>query len=326
MKGLTAEGVFYTNGCPRILLCAESTARQDTEGGFKADFSREERLKLRKLLKAGAGRLQAAWGQGEDARRESETDARLLLFYAAGCTLSAWPLRMDEEAEPGVCGRYLAMIERRGRHEPLQYITGEAPFYGRDFIVRPGVLIPRFDTETLVAEVLPALRPGQRILDLCTGSGCILVTLLLEGPAGIRGTGADISGTALAVARENASRFGSDASFVKSNLYENIHGVYDIITANPPYIPRQDIAALAPEVRVFEPGEALDGGRDGLSFYRRIVRGAPMHLKENGTLAFEIGCDEAGAVTGIMREGGFENIKTVQDLAGRDRCVTGTRK
>lgn len=281
-------------------------------------------MTLRELLKTGTERLLEAGGDGEDARRESGNDARLLLFYAAGCTMTTWPLRMNEAADADTARRYLEMIRRRSRYEPLQYITGTAPFFGREFIVRPGVLIPRFDTETLVASVLPALRRGQTLLDLCCGSGCILLTLLLEGPEGLTGVGADISDTALAVARENASRFHADASFVKSNLYENIHGVYDIITANPPYIPAQEIDALAPEVRDFEPAEALNGGADGLSFYRRIVHGAAAHLRESGTLAFEIGFDEAEAVTRIMEDGGFGNIRTVQDLAGRPRCVIGT--
>ena len=185
------------------------------------------------------------------------------------------------------------------------------------------MLIPRFDTETLIETVLPHLRSGMHLLDLCTGSGCILLTLLLEGPSGVSGTGADISEEALAVARENAERFHVEAGLVRSNLYSNIHGLYDIITANPPYIRTRVIDTLAPEVRDHEPRLALDGEEDGLAFYRRITEGAPAVLKAGGMLAFEIGYDQAESVTEIMEDGGFQRVTVVKDLAGNPRVASG---
>ncbi len=271
----------------------------------------------RELFAEGKRRLEASGNE------DSFYDARALLQFVSGMTMTDYPLRAGEEAgERDICA-FRKAVSRRCAHEPLQYITGYAPFFGRDFLVRPGVLIPRFDTETLIETVLPHLRSGMHLLDLCTGSGCILLTLLLEGPSGVSGTGADISAEALAVARENAERFHVEAGLVRSNLYSNIHGLYDIITANPPYIRTRVIDTLAPEVRDHEPRLALDGEEDGLAFYRRITEGAPAVLKAGGMLAFEIGYDQAESVTEIMEDGGFQRVTVVKDLAGNPRVASG---
>ena len=207
--------------------------------------------------------------------------------------------------------------------EPLQYIMGTAPFYGRDFLVQRGVLIPRFDTETLIEAVLPYLKPMMRILDLCTGSGCILLTLLLEGPEGLEGTGSDISEEALYCARKNAEQLHEEAAFVKSDLFESIEGSFDLITANPPYIRSSVIGSLEAEVKEFEPLTALDGSEDGLEFYRRILREAGSHLRDGGRIALEIGFDQGSDVKSIMESEGFRDAAVLKDLAGLDRAVIG---
>lgn len=267
-------------------------------------------------------------------------DARALLLSAAGLSVEQYLMKTREDVPESVTRKAMDFAARRAKHEPLQYILGKADFYGYEFRVRPGVLIPRYDTEILVEEALRKVRPGQRILDLCTGSGCIILTLLLEagkrfpaassagrkdgGEGGVTGVGADISGTALATARENADSLGvRQASFLKSDLYEHVRDRYDIITSNPPYIRSRDIASLSPEVRDFEPRLALDGSDDGLLFYRRIAEGAPAHLKTGGWIFLEIGFDEAEDVAGILSGQHFKDIEVHQDLAGLDRVVSG---
>ncbi len=268
-----------------------------------------------------AARLLEAAGIG-DARCE----ARELFLAASGMKLPDYAARLCEEMPEPVREACLAMAGRRGRGEPLQYITGLAPFYGREFEVRPGVLIPRFDTETLIEAALPHLSPGMRILDLCTGSGCILLTLLLEGPEGLTGVGCDLSETALLCAAGNAKRLGASAELVQSDLFSSIEGTFSLITANPPYIRSGDIGELDREVRDFEPRLALDGGADGLSIYRRILQDAALHLEEGGWLICEIGCDQAGDVKRLYEEAHFTGIRVVRDLAGRDRVILGVMR
>ncbi len=274
------------------------------------------------LLKEGTKQLSAA--QVEDAA----VDARALLFYVAGFDLHHYALSMNERVDEDAVKRYRSVILRRERHEPLQYITGEAYFYGRSFFVQSGVLIPRFDTEVLIEAVLPYLRKGQRILDVCTGSGCILLTLLLEAGNDMEAVGVDISDQALFVARENAKRLlGADRkiSFLKSDLFCEVEGNFDVIVSNPPYIQTAVIPTLSSEVRDFEPHLALDGEADGLAFYRRITSQAMPHLKASGVLAFEIGFDQGEAVSDLMKEGGFAEVRCIQDLSGLDRVVIGVK-
>lgn len=275
-------------------------------------------MTFRQLLREGADALKHA------GISEAEYDARSLLYEAFDMNLADYLFRAEEEADPEASGRFRALIGRRCLREPLQYILGTAPFYGRDFLVEEGVLIPRFDTETLVEGLCGFLAPGMRLLDLCTGSGCILLTLLLEGPEGMEGTGSDISEKALEIAGKNAERLNVRADFVKSDLFEKISGTYDIITANPPYIRSGEIASLAPEVAAYEPRPALDGGGDGLSFYRRIAKEAPSYLHEGGILGFEIGYDQSEDVAELMKENGFGSIRVRRDLGWNTRAVIGT--
>ena len=184
------------------------------------------------------------------------------------------------------------------------------------------VLIPRFDTEILVEEVMKELHDGFSILDMCTGSGCILLSLL-KYSNNCSGVGVDISENALAVAKENQKRLGLDASFVQSDLFEQITGKYDIIVSNPPYIRSDVIPTLMEEVRLHEPVLALDGTEDGLFFYRKIVKESTDYLNGGGWLFFEIGYDQGEAVKKLMEENGFKNVKVVKDYAGLDRVVLG---
>ena len=257
---------------------------------------------------------------------EPAADARLLLFFVMGWDLTAYAAQGRHTCETDKKEEFLRLVERRMAREPLQYITGTAPFFGYDFRVTPDVLIPRFDTEILVESVLPHIKNGDRILDMCTGSGCIAITLfLLSVNAGksVSVTASDISEAALDIARDNAAVLGAQITTVRSELFERSESTYDIITVNPPYIETEVIGTLDPEVRLFEPRLALDGSGDGLMFYRRIVREAGNHLISGGVLAFEIGFDQSEAVEELMRAESYVNVITVRDLGGNARCVLG---
>lgn len=253
---------------------------------------------------------------------DAKTDAWLLLEMVAKIDRSFYFMHMSDEVEPEVLTEYERVVEKRAEHVPLQYITGEQEFMGLTFKVNSNVLIPRQDTETLVEETLKVITPRMEVLDLCTGSGCILLSILKNAPT-VRGTGSDISKQALLVAKENAKLHELEAEWVRGNLFDNVSGRFDLIVSNPPYIARAQIHTLMPEVQQFEPIEALDGGEDGLDFYRKIVSEAPMYLKERGFLFFEIGYDQGEAVQRLMREAGFTDVAVVKDLAGNDRVVKG---
>ena len=255
---------------------------------------------------------------------EWELDAWYLLEYAAGCTKSSYYMHFDEPVEEEQVRKYRELIRRRGRHIPLQYLTGSQEFMGYSFLVTEDVLIPRQDTEILVEEALGSIRPGMEILDLCTGSGCILLSILKMVPD-VRGTGTDVSKKALLVAEENRKRLGVEARFRESDLFEQVTGIYDRILSNPPYIPSGVIDTLMEEVREHEPRLALDGGADGLHCYGEIIRQSPRYLKPGGMLYLEIGYDQAEAVTGLMEQD-FTGIRVVEDLAGLCRVVYGSRK
>lgn len=274
-------------------------------------------MKFRELLTEGKNKLETA------GCLEAPADARALLFHVFRLTLGSYAARSEDEAPKEGEESYFAAINERMSRRPLGYIIGEAPFYGRDFYVNEDVLIPRFDTEVLVFEALSLMQEGDRVLDLCTGSGCIPVTLALEGPAGCRIDALDISKGALAVAEKNAARHRAAVNFILSDLFENISGRYAIITANPPYIPSGVIGTLMPEVRDHEPRIALDGASDGLYFYVRIAAEAKDHLDPGGHLVMEIGYDQGEAVSRILREAGYHDVRIVKDLAGLDRVVCG---
>lgn len=258
---------------------------------------------------------------------EAALDARLLLetvCHTDRNTLLAHGERTVAEEEER---RYRDWTAKRARRIPLQHITGEQNFMGLRFRVNGDVLIPRQDTEILVEEVMRELHDGMRILDLCTGSGCILLSLL-HYSNDCTGVGTDISREALAVAQENAERVGCGgrALFLQSDLFERVTGSYEIIVSNPPYIPSGVIPTLMPEVREHEPLRALDGGADGLLFYRTIVKESRAYLAGGGKLYLEIGYDQAEAVSGLLREAGFAEVTVAKDYAGLDRVVYGTSR
>ena len=288
-----------------------------------------ERVTLRNLFFYGREKLKTA------GIAEYENDAYELLFYAFGTDRSTYAFRMNEDLKcDSAAADYYSYIERRCGREPLQYITGKAYSFGYEFYVNNAVLIPRYDSEVLVDRAVNFLKssfPKDRdisVLDMCSGSGCLLLSVLKETypyfPK-IKGKGCDISPDAIRVAEINAQKLDVRAEFVQSDLFENAGGKYDLIISNPPYIRPEVIEELEPEVRDFEPGIALDGGADGLDFYRKISGEAVYHLREKGTLIFEIGHDEGSAVNEIMKDNGFINIRTFKDLCGNDRVVMGER-
>lgn len=269
----------------------------------------------RQLLTWGRERLRASQIE------EWSLDAWILLEYVEGCTKNDYLLYPHQEMTDAKRQLYEELIEKRSIHIPLQHLTGSQEFMGLSFYVNEHVLIPRQDTEILVEQVMKYLKPGMRFLDMCTGSGCILLSLLaLCGE--ISGVGADISGEALKVAARNRERLNIPAELAESDLFDRIEEKFDLIVSNPPYIPTDMVETLAPEVKDHEPKTALDGKADGLYFYREIIEQSSGYLKPGGMLFFEIGYDQAGAVCALM-EKDFAGITVVQDLAGLDRVVYG---
>lgn len=253
---------------------------------------------------------------------DARTDAWLLLEQVCRIDRSFYYLHMEEDLAEEQLSEYKIALKKRAEHVPLQYIIGKTEFMGLKFKVNSNVLIPRQDTETLVEEALKVVAPGMHVLDLCTGSGCIIVSILHNVPQA-EGTATDISKQALLVAKENAKQNGVQVNFERSDLFDAVTGVFDVIVSNPPYIPSGEVPKLMPEVRSFEPMEALDGREDGLYFYRKIVASCPEYLKPGGRILFEIGYDQGRAVSGLLEEAGFQEIRIVKDLAGNDRVVSG---
>ena len=253
---------------------------------------------------------------------EAELDARLLLEAICATNRSDLLIHGDREVEHEQEKSYINDIEKREQHIPLQHILGYQEFMGLQFYVNQNVLIPRQDTEILVEEVLRNLHDGMKILDICTGSGCILISLLHYSNYCV-GTGTDLSLEALKVAERNASQLGVKALFFESDLFENIQDKFDIIVSNPPYIASHVIPELMTEVRDFEPLMALDGKEDGLFFYREIIKQAISHLNGGGGLFFEIGYDQGEAVAELMKAAEFIEVEIIKDFAGLDRVVCG---
>ena len=271
--------------------------------------------------------LREAFALGKDLLKkakieEYETDAWLLLDGAVKCTRTDLFLRGDDPLTEGQELLYKEYLEKRKSRIPLQHILGVQCFCGLEFIVTSDVLCPRFDTEVLIEEALKHIRPGSSILDMCTGSGCIILSLL-HFTKDCTGTAADLSKKALEVAKKNAKKLEIECEFIHSDLFENIKGKYDVIISNPPYIATKEIEALEPEVRVHEPMMALDGKEDGLFFYRKIVSASASYLNPEGWLMFEIGYDQGKAVSEMMKSSGYAEIRVIKDLAGLDRVVIG---
>ncbi|MBQ7371062.1 MAG: peptide chain release factor N(5)-glutamine methyltransferase [Blautia sp.] len=310
-----------------------------------------QKIRCRSLLKYGEEALSKA------EIPEAGLDAWLLLEYTAGVSRAWYYAHADETVSETVQAAYTELIRKRASRVPLQHLTHQAFFMGHEFYVDERVLVPRQDTEVLVEKALACLadfdkkltireidaaaceadaaarETGPRILDMCTGSGCILLSLLAECRDAV-GVGADLSEDALAVAAENAERLSLQerAVFVKSNLFSSDFFLekdgktpekYDMLISNPPYIPTAQIANLMDEVRLHDPRMALDGREDGLYFYREISRQASGFLKPGGRILYEIGYDQGTAVKEILTECGFTEITVEKDLSGLDRVVAG---
>ena len=251
---------------------------------------------------------------------EAKTDAWLLLEMVCKIDRSFYYLHMEEDMPEEQMSEYQIALRKRAEHVPLQYIVGETEFMGLKFKVNSSVLIPRQDTETLVEEALKVVRPGMRVLDLCTGSGCVIVSIL-HNVSDVEGYAVDISKQALNVAKENARLNDVPVLFEHSDLFDHVTGTFDVIVSNPPYICTDEIAKLMPEVRDFEPMEALDGKEDGLYFYRVLALECSKHLNKGGCVYFEIGYDQAGAVSRILTIAGYREIEVIKDEPGLDRVV-----
>lgn len=261
---------------------------------------------------------------------DAASDAALLMEYIAGISKNDIYIHPEQEVTEEAFERLETAVSQRLTHIPLQHITGVQEFMGLEFIVNEDVLIPRFDTETLVEEILRLGLSGIRILDMCTGSGCILLSLL-HYMHDCKGTGIDISDKALKVAASNAEKLGIDADFICGDLFDALKAEdrmenklkYDLIVSNPPYIRTDVIPTLESEVKDHEPYIALDGSADGLDYYRRITDEAIDFLNRGGLLYFETGFDQGEAVSAIMREKGYKDIEVYKDLSGNDRVVKG---
>ncbi|MCR4892727.1 MAG: peptide chain release factor N(5)-glutamine methyltransferase [Lachnospiraceae bacterium] len=252
---------------------------------------------------------------------DAEPDARLLLQSIIGKNRAYLLAHKDEELTERQQQTLELLSEKRAGHVPLQLLLGNTDFMGLEFHVSRDVLIPRIDTEFVVEEAMRYVEDGARVLDLCTGSGCILLSLM-KYKNYIEGLGVDISDAALALARENAELLGlSQAEFRKSNMFENVDGVFDYILCNPPYIQSAVIPTLMDEVRLHEPHLALDGGTDGLDFYRILAAESASHLTREGMCFFEIGYDQGEAVKALMEEAGYLDIEVLPDYSGKDRVL-----
>lgn len=273
---------------------------------------------LREVYTEGKNRLQKAGVQSY------EFDARQLLFFVFSIDANQYLLNqsmlLSEEEEKKV-NSYFEAIQKRSEKIPLQYITGEQNFCGLDFYVNENVLIPRLDTEVLVEKILEYEEPGQRVMDMCTGSGCIAITLQKLG--GFQVMAVDISEEALTLARKNAQRNQAQVTFFQSNMFEQLSNTskVDVIVSNPPYIESKVVDELDDEVKKYEPRLALDGMEDGLHFYHILAREGKRFLNEGGRLYVEIGFDQAEAVREIFGAQGFLDIQVYKDLAGLDRVV-----
>jgi release factor glutamine methyltransferase len=330
-RGVTEEAIETTERqppslslpltCPGEAEAASLRRRQEGGGESKRGASRSVRQAF----------VEAASVLRQAGIETPELDARLLLCDVAGLTHEAYIARAGDELAPEVAARLGASIARRLKREPVSRITGAREFYGRRFLVDPHALDPRPDTESLIEGALELVeRNGWRkrpleLLDLGTGTGCILITLLAELPQAT-GLGTDISSGALALAAANARRLGvaDRTSFIAGDWLEAIAGEFDLILANPPYLAASEIAPLSKEVAEFDPRRALDGGRDGLDAYRRIAARAGQVLAPTGRILVEIGATQAEAVAGILRGAGLrlDEAQGIRpDLAGRPRSV-----
>jgi len=281
--------------------------------------------RIAEALRDGTTRLAAA---GIDS---ALTDARLLLMAALGCDRTGLLSRAAEALPPEAAARYADHLARRAAREPVSRILGHREFWSLDFALGPATLDPRPDSETLVEAALAAVparpTPGHplRVLDLGTGTGCLLLAVLHDRPSAF-GIGVDRSEAAARVAGDNARALGlaDRAAFLVGDWATALAGRFDLVLSNPPYIPEADITALEPEVRDHDPRLALSGGTDGLDAYRALAAALPELLVPGGTAVVELGIGQAADVTALFRGAGLDIIGTPHDLAGIPRCVVAT--
>ncbi len=250
---------------------------------------------------------------------DADIDSWYLLAHVFGINRADFFIYGSEFAPKQKALQYKELIEKRASHMPLQYITGRQEFMGLEFEVNENVLIPRQDTELLVEEVLKVCK-DKSVIDVCTGSGCIIISLLKLGNIK-NAVGTDISEKALQIASRNAKMHNVDAKFIQSDLFENVVGNYDIIISNPPYIKSEELMSLMPEVRDYEPKHALDAGATGLIFYEKIIEDIDRYLNPEGNVFFEIGYDQGEAVEDMLHKAGFIDINIIKDLNKLDRVV-----
>ena len=260
---------------------------------------------------------------------EAASDVTLLFDYILGADRAFMFMHGNDAVPDDDYNKLINAVNIRGKRVPLQHITGFQNFMGLEFKVSKDVLIPRFDTECLVEEAMLVTNDNDKVLDICTGSGCIIISLM-NYKNGIEGYGTDISEEALKLANENADRLckpDNRPEFILSDLFADVkHTDFDVILSNPPYIKTSDIENLMIEVKDYDPYIALDGGEDGLLFYKEIAKKAPDYLKIGGYLLVEIGYDEGEAVKELFIQNGFDSVKIIKDLAGCDRVVSGRKQ
>lgn len=267
------------------------------------------------------------WGmeQLESYTSDARTDIYLLTERFLSFNRNDLLLHSEEAIDDSLYNEYKEAVWKRCLGVPVQYLTGKANFMGIDFNVNEHVLIPRFDTEILVEEVMKLGLSHMKLLDMCTGSGCILLSLLKFAHE-CTGVGVDVSPEALEVARGNAKMLGIEAEWIESDMFDSVPVErFDVIVSNPPYIRRADCENLMTEVKDYEPRIALDGGEDGLDYYRVLVSRAVDYLGSEGRLFMEIGYDQGEMVVSLMKEQGFTEVRIVKDYAGNDRVVTGIK-
>ena len=270
---------------------------------------------VRDFVKDNTNKLDAA------GISDASVDIWLLLEHYADISKSDYLANPDMELTKVVAEQIEEAVEKRIKHIPLQHIVGQTEFMGLTFKVNENVLVPRFDTEILVDEVVKYVGDEYlKVLDMCTGSGCIAITIS-DMCDNVSVIASDISKEALEVAKENNQLNQTDVTFVESDLFENVEGLFDVIVSNPPYIRTDEIENLQEEVKLHDPHLALDGGESGLDFYRRIIKDSKDHLKTNGMIFFEIGFDQAEEVSKILKENDYHDIVVKKDLSGLDRVV-----
>ncbi len=270
---------------------------------------------VRDFVKENTDKLDAA------GISDASVDIWLLLEHFADIKKSDYLANPHMELSKVTAEQIEEAVEKRINHIPVQHIIGQTEFMGLTFKVNDKVLVPRFDTEILVDEVVKYVGDEFfKVLDMCTGSGCIAITVsdMCDNATVVA---SDISKDAIEVAKENNQINCTDVTFIESDLFESVEGTFDVIVSNPPYIKTEDIKDLQDEVKLHDPHLALDGGESGLDFYRSIIKDAKEHLKNSGKIFFEIGFDQAEEVSNILKENGYHDIVVKKDLSGLDRVV-----